>query len=125
MIIDAELMFSNKQAVTATAASTNEIDLGAAGDAIGQELTIHVMVDTAFDKLTSLAVAVQTSDASGSGMATVVTSPAIALASLVKGAEIFTVRVPKGLKRYVQLLYTVVGTAPDNGKITAFASKDL
>ena len=60
MIIDAELMFSNKQAVTATAASTNEIDLGAAGDAIGQELTIHVIVDTAFDKLTSLTVAVQT-----------------------------------------------------------------
>lgn len=125
MIIDAELMFSNKQAVAASTASTNEIDLGAAGDAIGQELTIHVIVDTAFDKLTSLAVAVHTSAASGSGMATVVTGPAIALASLVKGAEIFTVRVPKGLKRYVQLYYTVVGTAPDNGKITAFASKDL
>lgn len=125
MIIDAELMFSNKQAVTATAASTVELDLGVAGDAIGQELTIHVIVDTAFDKLTSLAVAVQTSAASGSGMATVVTGPAIALASLVKGAEIFTVRIPKGLKRYVQLYYTVVGTAPDNGKITAFASKDL
>lgn len=125
MIIDAELMFSNKQAVTATAASTVELDLGVAGDAIGQELTIHVIVDTAFDKLTSLTVAVQTSASSGSGMATVVTGPAIALASLVKGAEIFTVRVPKGLKRYVQLYYTVAGTAPGNGKITAFASKDL
>ncbi len=124
MILDADLVFSNKQAVTATAASTNEIDLGAAGDAIGQELTIHVVVDTAFATLTSLTVSLETS-ADNSTWTTVLSGPAIARASLTKGASIFCVRVPQGLSRYVRLKYTVGGSNATAGKVTAFASKDL
>ena len=124
MILDADLVFSNKQAVTATATSTNEIDLGAAGDAIGQELTIHVVVDTAFDTLTSLTVSLETS-ADDSTWTTVLSGPAIAQASLTKGANIFCVRVPQGLSRYVRLKYTVGGSNATAGKVTAFASKDL
>lgn len=124
MILDADLVFSNKQAVTATAASTNEIDLGVAGDAIGQELTIHAVVDTAFATLTSLTVSLETS-ADGSAWTTVLSGPAIARASLTKGARIFCVRVPQGLSRYVRLKYTVGGSNATAGKVTAFASKDL
>lgn len=124
MILDADLVFSNKQAVTATATSTNEIDLGAAGDAIGQELTIHVVVDTAFAALTSLTVSLETS-ANNSDWTTVLSGPAIAQASLTKGASIFCVRVPQGLSRYVRLKYTVGGSNATAGKVTAFASKDL
>lgn len=124
MILDADLVFSNKQAVTATAASTNKIDLGAAGDAIGQELTIHVVVDTAFATLTSLTVSLETS-ADNSTWTTVLSGPAIARASLTKGASIFCVRVPQGLSRYVRMKYTVGGSNATAGKVTAFASKDL
>lgn len=124
MILDADLLFSNKQAVTTTATSTNEIDLGAAGDAIGQELTIHVVVDTAFATLTSLAVSLETS-ADGSTWTTVLSGPAVPRASLTKGANIFCVRVPQGLSRYVRMKYTVGGSNATAGKVTAFASKDL
>lgn len=124
MILDADLVFSNKQAVTATAESTNTLDLGVAGDAIGQELTIHVVVDTAFATLTSLTVSLETS-ANNSTWTTVLSGPAIARASLTKGASIFCVRVPQGLSRYVRLKYTVGGSNATAGKVTAFASKDL
>lgn len=124
MILDADLVFSNKQAVTTTATSTNEIDLGVAGDAIGQELTIHVVVDTAFATLTSLAVSLETST-DGSTWATVLSGPAVPRASLTKGANIFCVRVPQGLSRYVRMKYTVGGSDATAGKVTAFASKDL
>lgn len=124
MILDADLLFSNKQAVTATATSTNVIDLGAAGDAIGQELTIHVVVDTAFATLASLAVSLETS-ADGSTWTTVLSGPAVPRARLTKGANIFCVRVPQGLSRYVRMKYTVGGSNATAGKVTAFASKDL
>lgn len=124
MILDADLLFSNQQAITATAESTNTLDLGVAGDAIGQELTIHVVVDTTFATLTSLTVSLETS-ADDSTWTTVLSGPAIAAASLTKGANIFCVRVPQGLSRYVRLKYTVGGSNATAGKVTAFASKDL
>lgn len=124
MIIDKDFLFSEKQAVTASAASTNAIDMGAAGDAVGQELTIHAVVAVAFATLTSLTIKVQTS-ANNSDWSDVVLSPAIAAASLTAGKEVFCIRVPQGLKRYVRLHYTVTGSNATAGKITAFASKDL
>jgi hypothetical protein len=122
MIIDRDLMFSNEYELTKSGAS-EVIDLGEAGDAIGQELTLHVIVSAAFAGLTSLAIAVQTGT-DGKNFADVVMSPAIPAAKLTAGATPFCVRVPKGLGRYVRLNYTVVGSATA-GKITAFASKDL
>ena len=124
MIIDKDNLFSNEQAVTASAASSNALDLGAAGDAIGQELTIHAVVTTSFATLTSLTIKVQTS-ANGTDYTDLLLSAAIPVASLVAGKEVFTVRVPQGLKRYVRLHYTVTGSNATAGKITAFASKDL
>ena len=124
MIIDKDFLFSEKQAVTASAASANAIDMGAAGDAVGQELTIHAVVTTAFATLTSLTIKVQTS-ANNSDWTDVVLSPAIAAASLTAGKEVFAIRVPQGLNRYVRLHYTVTGSNATAGKITAFASKDL
>ena len=124
MIIDKDFLFSEKQAVTASAASTNAIDMGAAGDAVGQELTIHAVVAVPFATLTSLTIKVQTS-ANNSDWSDVVLSPAIAAASLTAGKDVFCIRVPQGLKRYVRLYYAVTGSDATAGKITAFASKDL
>ena len=122
MIIDRDYMFANELAVTATA-NSDVIDNGAGGDAIGQELTFHNVVAVDFAGLTSLKITVQTSD-DKTTWNDLVSSPEIAKAELVTGADVFQVRVPKGMKRYVRIAYTVTGTGTA-GKITSFASKDL
>lgn len=124
MILDADLLFSKEQAVTSSAAST-ALDLQAPGDAVGQELTIHTLVTTSFAGLTSLQVKLQTSK-DNSAWEDVLMTPAITLASgkLKAGSDIFKVRVPGGLDRYVRLYYTVSGTA-SAGKVTAFMSKEF
>jgi hypothetical protein len=122
MIIDRDNMFSNEKAITASGAS-DAIDLGAAGDALGQELTFHAIVGTDFKGLTSLAVKIQTSDDNNTWTDSV-SGPAVPLAELVAGKDVFCVRVPQGLKRYVRLYYTVAGSATA-GTITSFMSKDL
>ena len=123
-ILDKLLVFSEDQAVTATAASTNAIDLGQGGDAVGQEPTIRALVTVPFATLTSLTVKLQTSS-DNSNWDDVLLTPAIAAASLVKGKEIFCVRVPHGLKRYVRLNYVVAGSNATAGKVYAYMSKEL
>lgn len=122
MIIDRDNMFSNNKAITASGAS-DVIDLGAAGDALGQELTFHAIVGTTFAGLTSLAVKIQTSD-NNSTWTDSVSGPSVPLADLTAGKDVFCVRVPQGLKRYVRLYYTVTGSA-SAGTLTSFMSKDL
>lgn len=121
-ILDANLVFSKDQAVTTTAAS-NVIDLQAPGDAVGQELTLRTLVSQGFAGLSSLQVKLQTSE-NNSTWEDVLMTPAIAVGKLTKGAEIFCVRVPHGLKRYVRLNYTVSGTATA-GKLYSYMSKEL
>lgn len=121
-ILDANLVFSKDQAVTTTAAS-NVIDLQAPGDAVGQELTLRTLVSEGFAGLTSLQVKLQTSE-NNSTWEDVLMTPAIAAAKLTRGAEIFCVRVPHGLKQYVRLNYTVSGTATA-GKLYSYMSKEL
>lgn len=123
MIIDRDFMFANALELKASANST-VIDTQAEGDAIGQELTFHNIVNTEFAGLTSLTIKVQSSEDGSSNWADAVISPAIPAADLATGADVFSVRVPKGLKRYIRLAYTVAGTGTA-GKITSFASKDL
>ena len=103
MLFDANLLFSNAQNVTTTAASTNYWDsqtraLGApvnAYSALGQDLgkgqllPLRVQIVTAMDALTSLKVAWQgDSDSAFGTVATILETEAIALASLVSGYEI-------------------------------------
>ena len=122
MILDANLLFSDGQKITSTATS-DVVDLTAPGDAVGQELIIRAVVGEKFTGLTSLQIKIQTS-ADNSAWEDVLLTPAIAAAKLTAGAEILAVRVPKGLKRYNRLNYTVSGTATA-GTLTAFMSKEL
>lgn len=113
MIFDLTNKFSTDQAFTATAASTNVIDLGVSGRniGIGETVPLRVAVTTAFAGLTSVAVSVQTSDTEGSGYADVISTPAIPVADLTAGYVFNIDSVPRGvLGRYVRLNYTVVGT---------------
>jgi hypothetical protein len=122
MILDAKLMFSKEQEVTESVDSS-VIDLDQPGDAVGQELTIRTVVSTTFAGLTSLSITLKTS-ADNVEWKDVIMVPAVSAADLTKGAEVFSIRVPKGLRRFVKLAYTVTG-AGTAGKLTAFMSKEI
>ena len=133
MIFDSTNLFSSAQAITATAASTNVIDLGATGKVVGgtanlvrdiglgQRIPLRIQVVEAFNTLTSLAVTIQVDDNEAFSSPTTVDSQTIALAGLTLGAVfngLYFVP-PKTNERYVRLNYTVAGTNPTLGKITA------
>ncbi|MES2055210.1 MAG: hypothetical protein V4564_04650 [Pseudomonadota bacterium] len=134
MIMDATTLFSNTQAVTATAVSANIVDLGATGTVYGAAAAIvrdigrgaavplKVTVVESFNNLTSLTISVETDDNIGFASAkTVWSSPTYALTDLATGAKLLLPdSIPLGTdERYVRLRYTVAGTAPTLGKITA------
>jgi hypothetical protein len=123
MIIDTSLVFSNQQAVTNSAPSTNAIDLGATGTPFaatiplvrdigqGEPIDIAVSVSQTFTGLTSMQVSVQTSPDSVN-WTTVDSGSVVPAASLATG---YLFKVPKIVQaansRYLQLYYTVNGTA--------------
>lgn len=134
MIMDRTLLFSDGQAITATAASTNLVDLGATGTifgysaaqvrdiGLGQEVELFVGVTQTFNNLTTLTISVETDDNAAFASAnTVYTSPAYVLTDLAVGKRyLLPDAIPAGTnERYVRLKYTVAGTAPTLGKITA------
>ena len=139
MIIDTNLTFSENQAVTATAISTNVIafndndavpyeaaamarDLGA-----GNEIPLMIQVTEGFNNLTSLTISLESSAAAGLTSATVHwTSGAIPLAALVAGYKPPNRVLPDGVMlKYLGLRYTVVGTAPTTGKISAALATEV
>ena len=138
MITSVNLALSVAQAVTASAASTNIIDLGTTGTPfghtnpitrdIGREddgVEIAVSVSTTFATLTSLAVSVQTSPDNAT-WTTVGSGPAVPAASLVAGYLFKVPKVfPEGTNtRYVRLYYTVAGSSATAGAINAYLVTD-
>ncbi len=123
MILDTTNKFSDAQAITVTAVSTDVIDLGVAGRdiGIGETIPLYITVDTAFDNLTSLTVSVQTStDEVFTSPITVVSTGAILLAELVDGYVFNLDRFTAGIDgQYIRLNYVVAGTAASVGNITA------
>lgn len=133
MILDKSVLFSDDQVITASAASTNIVDLGATGtpklrNAIalrrdiskGEPIPLLVQITEAFNTLTSLAIAIQTDDNEAFSSATTVYTETVLLANLTLGARISIDFFPKNVReRYVRLFYTVTGTAPTLGKVTA------
>ena len=132
MILSAQQIFSDDQAVTATAISTNVIDQGVAAtpyDAAaalnrdlgkGSPIPVLVQVTEAFATLTSLTVTLETSAAAALTSPVVLASEVIAVADLVAGKQTFMQFVPNGdTLRYLGVRYTVTGTNASAGKITA------
>jgi len=130
MIFSAQQLFSDDQAITASADSTNVIDLGVAGtpyDAAaalnqdigkGSKIPLLVQVTEAFDNLTSLEIKV--SIGSTTALGTAIVSQTILLADLVAGKQISIEVLPNDItERYLGIEYVVTGTAPTAGKITA------
>ena len=120
-MLDRQNLFSNEQAITASAASTDVIDLGSSSRDVGAGETNEVLVQvvTTFDALTSLTVALQTASTENFASPVQLTAATIALASLVAGAKFSIGPVPRGTLRYLRLYYTVTGSSPTVGKVTS------
>lgn len=116
MITDAQLVFSDGQAIAGVdVASTNVIDTGEARD-LGRSATpvrLVVLVTEAFAGGTDLSVQLEqdTTDAFGSPTDVFVTPAPIPLASLTLGAKIVDVVLPNRAvaERYLRLFYDVTG----------------
>lgn len=134
MIFDRTLLFSDGQAITATAPSTNVVDLGKTGTiygasapvardiGYGTDTDLSVSVTQSFNNLTSLTISIEVDDNPAfSSPKAVWTSQAYPLADLATGKRyLLPDRLTAGInERYVRLVYTVAGTAPTLGKITA------
>jgi hypothetical protein len=118
MILDAQLQFSADQALTATAASTNVIDLGADRNlGIGAvPLEVLVVVKVASDFTTgdeTYTITVQTDDNAAFSSATTVT-PAVAIVGAQAAGYQVRIPLPSStiMERYIRLNYTLGGTTP-------------
>lgn len=120
MILDNELIFSKKQAITATATSTNSINTGSAGVGAGRQLPVFLVVTEDFNNLDSLNVALQeSSDDGDTDSFADVLSKSIGSADLVAGKELYLFDIPPGTEKYLRLNYTVSGSDPTNGALTS------
>ncbi|TIT90394.1 MAG: hypothetical protein E5W41_00275 [Mesorhizobium sp.] len=126
MIFDMQTLLSDAQAITATAASTNIIDLGPINSGFardigkGKPIPLRIQLVEAFNNLTSLTIALQVDDNSGFASPKTVWSQTVVLADLIAGKVIVPEYITRGTdERYMRLNYTVTGTAPTTGKITA------
>lgn len=136
MIFDNNLMFSDAQAVTATAASTNTIDLGATGRVLGdtngvkrdvgkgEDVKLLVQVVEAFDSAANdgtLKIDLELDSTETFTPDTSITLGTFTEAQLVAGFQTPFDDLPKGTDlRYARLKYTVGGSGNFTaGKITA------
>lgn len=138
MIMDANLIVSGTlggtatspaitgQAITATAVSTNTIDLTNSRDVFAGNdfLKLRLLLTAAFNNLTSLTIdIIQADDAALSSNVTVIGSAgAVPLAQLTQGRRLEVegnTRIGSTGQRYLGVRYTVTGTAPSTGAILA------
>lgn len=124
MYVDALLLFSDAQAVTAAAASTSHIDFGAVRDmGTGEDLYVVVTCDVAMTDASSnstLAVAIEgdsTSTFTPDYTRTLFTFDALSAAGTVKIAKLSPADVNL---RYLQLKYTPANGDLTTGSFTAF-----
>lgn len=129
MLVDHELLFSDTQAVTATAVSTNVVDLGplSVGNTIrdigaGEELQLFVQViatATAAGAATLTVELISDDNAAMSSPTVVFAAAAIPVATLVAGyAPRFGVP-PANYERYLALRYTIATGPLTAGTFTA------
>ena len=120
-LVDAILIFSDEQAITATAASTNVIDFGEANANLGAgtPLIINFIITEAFATCNSLQISLQQGSTS-TPSTELINLPAILTASLTKGAYIPEIMIPSQHLRYLRLYYTIAGSNATAGKIFAY-----
>lgn len=132
MILSAQQLFSDAQAITGDAVSTNVIDLGVAGTPygaqgplnkdIGKGTPIPILIQAVedFNTMTSLEVTIEVSDNSNLTSSTVLASQTITRADLNAKRQFDLQVIPTSAnKRYLGVRYNVIGSNPSTGAITA------
>ena len=136
MYLDAKNEFSDAQAVTSTAISTNVIDLGATNTlkdiGVGEDVWLVVLTQTAAtDSGSDATLAVTLESDSTANLATSATvhysTGALAFAAFSPaGTVLAAVRLPSGsYERYLGVRYTVASGPLTDGKFDAFLTKDV
>ncbi len=131
MKIDAENRYSNAQAVTAAAASTNIIDHGIARDlGTGQDIYLVAVVTTAFTDTGSnstLTVTLETDNDSAFGSPTLAAQTLGTFAALAAIGATLTAKLQPGAvnERYSRLYYTPNNGDLSAGAVTAFLTTDI
>ncbi len=130
MILDAQALFSDLQAITATAVSTNAYDLKLAATDVGtgERLYVVLSVGVAFTDSGSdstVACALVTDDNAALSSATAVqTLGTFAALSAVGTKLVVPIASNLTLERYIGVSYTVAGGNLTTGSITAAIVKD-
>lgn len=126
MLFDSQNLFSDNQAITADAASTNVVKMTSGKlkeVAFGTPIPLRIQVTESFVGATSVEVKVQTDDNEAfSSPTTLATSGAISNSTLVAGYVVPINFVPKGNEGYMRLYYDVTvasGSSISKGKFTA------
>lgn len=123
MILDAQLQFSDGQALTSSGASTNLIDLGADRNiGVGEEMAVLLVVDVAADDGNAdetYSFAIEADD--NSSFSSAVTVGTITVTRGDAAGTQYTALLPKGseTERYMRLNATLGGTSP-SVTVTAF-----
>ena len=145
MYVDSQLEFSDSQAVTSTAISSNVVDLLAStggGTAlaggntlldVGAGQNMYLVVSTAVactdtSSDATLAITLETDTAVGLGSSTVVASTGtLAFATYASaGTQVWVLKLPPFLyKRYIGLRYTIASGPLTAGAFDAYLTTDL
>lgn len=124
MYIDSQLLFSDAQAVSADAGSTNVVDLGIARNLFdGEPMAVVLSVDVAADGTTTdetYEFQIETDDNAAFSSATDLLAHSIGYASLTAGSmHVLPIPVGAAVERYLRVYYNVGGTSP-SVTVTAF-----
>jgi len=114
-VLDVNLQFSNSQALTVDADSTNYYDATTDRDiGVGEPMAVVVYAESAFGGTTpTIAVSIETDDNTSFSSGTVLTtSQAYTPATLTAAADKIVIPLPMNNERYIQLNYDMSGTSP-------------
>lgn len=123
MYVDAQALFSDAQALTATAASTNLVDLGFDGNVgIGEPMAVLLVLDVAADDTTgdeTYSVALQTDTVEAFSSATQIGSATITRGDAAGSKYVIPIPADTSAEQFLRLNYTLGGTTP-TVTVTAF-----
>ena len=123
MFLDAQQLFSDAQAVTTTAASTNYVDLQVDGNlGIGEPMAVVVVVDVALDDGDAdetYVITVEVDDNSSFSSAAVIATKTATRGDVAGTKYVLGIPADSSAERYIRVKYTHGGTSP-TGTYTAF-----
>lgn len=123
MYVDGKGLFSDTQALTASAASTNVINLVKDGNlGIGEPMSIVIIVDVALDYTTedeTYVATLQTDELEAFGSPTTVASVTMAGGAVAGTRYVLPVPADTSCEEHIRVYYTLGGTTP-TGSVTAF-----